>query len=175
MDRNFDRALKLVLQHEGGFVNHPADPGGATNKGITIATYRRYINPKGTVEDLKNLTTEQAGVVYRRQYWDAVLGSQLPDGVDYATFDFAVNSGPSRAAKYLQKVVGVSQDGRIGPQTLAATHRLGRGTVINDLCDSRLAYMKRIRGGSLWKTFGRGWSNRVAGVRKHAMEMSNQI
>jgi lysozyme family protein len=123
MDRNFARSLALVLKSEGGFVNLKADPGGPTNRGITLANFRAYIKPNGTIEDLKNLTVEQAGVCYRRQYWDAICGAELPDGVDYATFDFCVNSGPSRAAKYLQAVVGVVQDGRIGPATVKAALR----------------------------------------------------
>jgi lysozyme family protein len=81
MDRNFNRAVEAVLKHEGGFVDHPKDPGGATNKGITIANFRRYVKPNGTVADLKKLTTDQAKTVYRRMYWDAVHGSELPDGI----------------------------------------------------------------------------------------------
>lgn len=171
MDRNFARALPLILKHEGGFVNHPRDPGGATNKGITLATFRRYVKPGGSVEDLKRLTTAQAGTVYRRQYWDAVHGAELPDGVDYAVFDFAVNSGTSRAAKYLQAVVGAVQDGKIGPNTLKAVRAKDPEDVINALCDMRLAFLKRL---STWGTFGRGWSSRVAGVRKHALEMASE-
>src|SRR5690606_31383462 len=120
MNKNFQQALEKVLKHEGGFVNHPADPGGATNKGITLATYRRYIKRNGTVDDLKALTTEQAGKVYKAQYWDKVRGDDLPSGLDYAVFDFAVNSGPAKAVKELQKVLGVTQDGIIGPITLEA-------------------------------------------------------
>ncbi|MCP4379812.1 MAG: glycoside hydrolase family 108 protein [Hyphomicrobiales bacterium] len=174
MNRNFPRALPLVLKHEGGFVNHPKDPGGATNKGITLATFRRYVKANGIVSDLKKLTIEQAGTVYRRQYWDQVHGAELPDGVDYTVFDFAVNSGPSRAAKYLQSVLGVSKDGRIGPATIAAARKLPAGDIINRLCDARLAFMKRIKskGKRLWDTFGRGWSRRVADVRKHALDMT---
>lgn len=170
MNGNFERALKLVLRHEGGFVNHPRDPGGATNKGITLATFRRYVKPNGTVADLKALTVEQAGIVYRRQYWDAVLGAELPSGVDYAVFDFAVNSGPHRAAQYLQRAAGVSAvDGRIGPMTLAAVRRMPADELINRLCDTRLAFLRRLK---TWPTFGRGWSNRIKGVRKNAVEMA---
>tara|TARA_R110000824_G_scaffold37492_1_gene114980 strand:+ start:1023 stop:1661 length:639 start_codon:yes stop_codon:yes gene_type:complete len=177
--RNASKAIPKILVHEGGFVNHPSDPGGATNKGITIATFRRYIKPSGTISDLKALTTDQAVVVYKRQYWDAVNADLLPDGVDYAVADFAVNSGPSRAAKYLQKVAGVSQDGRIGPDTIAAVRAMPPANVINLLCDDRLAFMRRIQGGKLWVTFGRGWQRRVDDVRsvslqwaKHPLEAS---
>ena len=162
---NAERAIPKILLHEGGFVDHPNDPGGATNKGITIATFRRYIKPSGTVADLKSLTTAQAVIVYKRQYWDAVCADMLPAGVDYAVADFAVNSGPSRAAKYLQRIVGAVEDGVIGPATLTAVKSKDAGKVINELCDDRLAFMKHIRGGSLWKTFGKGWARRVSEVR----------
>ena len=166
------RASEIIprcLKHEGGYVNHPDDPGGPTNKGITLATFRRFIKPSGTIADLKALTTDQAIIVYKRRYWDAVLADNLPFGVDYTTVDFAINSGPHRAAVYLQRVVGAAQDGRIGPKTLAAVRDMPADDVINRLCDERLAYMKRIRGGRLWEKFGRGWSRRVAEVRADAL------
>ncbi|HEX2753704.1 MAG TPA: glycoside hydrolase family 108 protein [Alphaproteobacteria bacterium] len=168
MNRNFERSLSLVLKSEGGFVNDPHDPGGATNLGVTIATFRQYVNPNGTVADLKALTTAQAGKVYKGQYWDAVKGDQLPDGVDYAVFDFAVNSGPGRAAKFLQAIVGVSQDGQIGPATLAAAANLPRSTIIQNICDNRLTFLKGL---PTWSRFGRGWSSRVASVRTVALAM----
>jgi len=171
---NADAAIRKILVHEGGYVNHPSDPGGATNKGITLATFRRYIKPSGTIADLKALTTEQAVVVYKRQYWDAVMADSLPAGVDYAVADFAVNSGPSRAAKYLQAVVGAAQDGKIGPATLAAVNAADPVAVINKLCDNRLAFMKRIQGGKLWVTFGRGWQRRVDEVRSVSLQWAGK-
>lgn len=107
--------------------------------------------------------------LFRRFYWDAVLGAALPDGIDYAVFDFAVNSGPGRAAKYLQAALGVAQDGRIGPATLAAARAKPAGVVIDALCDARLAFLQRL---PTWPTFGRGWSGRVASVRRQALLMS---
>lgn len=168
MDRNFQRALKLVLKHEGGWADHPADPGGATMKGVTLATFRRYVKPNATKDDLRKITDEQLATVYRRFYWDAVLGAELPDGVDYAVFDFAVNSGPSRAAKYLQGVLGVAQDGKIGPQTVKAARSVPLASTINALCDRRLAFLKGLK---TWGTFRKGWSSRVAGVRSEALKM----
>lgn len=170
MDRNFQRALSLVLKSEGGFVNDPRDPGGATNKGVTLATFRAYVDPKGTVADLKKISDAQVATVYRRQYWDAVHGAELPDGVDYAVFDFAVNSGPDRAKKYLQAVLGVAQDGRIGPETIAAAKSKFPATIIHALCDKRLAFLKGLK---TWPTFGKGWERRVANVRSDALSMSN--
>lgn len=173
MHHNADRAIREGLVHEGGYVNHPNDPGGPTNKGITLATFRRYMKPNATIQDLKNLTEEQAIHIYRKRYWDAISGDDLPSGVDLATYDFAINSGPSRAAKYLQKIIGANADGRIGPQTIAAAKAMAADETVNRLCDDRLAFMKRIRGGSLWKTFGRGWQRRVDEVRASALELAS--
>ena len=169
MDRNFERALSLVLAHEGGYVDHPKDPGGATNKGITIGTFRRFINPSGTKDDLKRITNAQVAQVYRRQYWDVVKAGELPDGLDYAVFDFAVNSGPGRAARYLQACVGAVVDGKVGPGTLAAVRNHDAGEIVEALCDDRMDFLRTL---STWKTFGKGWSRRVVGVRTEALDMA---
>ncbi|TPK73321.1 hypothetical protein FJ527_23355 [Mesorhizobium sp. B2-4-18] len=169
MDRNFARALALVLRSEGGWSDNPADPGGATMKGVTLANFRRYVKAGASKADLRKIGDDQVATVFRRFYWDAVLGAELPDGVDCAVFDFAVNSGPGRAAKYLQAVVGAAQDGRIGPATLAAARAKPAGAVIDGLCDARLAFLQRL---PTWATFGRGWSDRVKLVRAQALLMS---
>lgn len=170
---NASRAIELILGHEGGYVNDPRDPGGATNKGITIGTFRRYIKPTGTVDDLKALTTEQAVHVYRRQYWDRVSADALPTGVDYAVADFAVNSGPDRAARYLQAILKVPVDAKIGPKTIAAAKGKPAAFVVNRLCDDRLAFMQRIDGGQMWKVYGRGWQRRVDEVRAVALQWAD--
>jgi lysozyme family protein len=172
MDRNFARALSLVLKSEGGWSDIAADPGGATMKGVTIATFRRYVDPQGTKDDLRHITDAQLAKVYREQYWNAVGGDQLLDGVDYAVFDFAVNSGPGRAARYLQQIVGVAPDGAIGPATIEAVGKMPVGVVINKLCDARLSFLKGL---GTWGTFGKGWSSRVASVRKDALLMASQV
>ncbi|WP_081709399.1 glycoside hydrolase family 108 protein [Mesorhizobium erdmanii] len=169
MDRNFARVLALVLKSEGGWSDNPADTGGATMKGVTLANFRRYVKADASKADLRKIGDDQVATVYRRFYWDAVAGAELPDGVDYAVFDFAVNSGPGRAAKYLQASVGVSQDGRVGPATLAAVRARPAGVVVDQLCDARLAFLKRL---PTWATFGRGWSDRVRSVRADALLMS---
>jgi len=161
--------IPRILKHEGGYVNNRNDKGGPTNRGITIATFRRYVKPKGTITDLKALTEAQAVVVYKRQYWDRVLADMLPHGVDYAVADYAVNSGPSRAAKELQRVVGAVPDGKIGPATLKAVNAMATDTIIRNLCSRRLRFMKAIRGGRDWKSFGRGWQRRVDDVQAHAL------
>lgn len=163
---NFKEALRLVLKHEGGWSDHPADPGGATMKGVTLANFRRYVKPGATKADLRRITDEQIAVVYRRYYWDAVLGAELPSGVDYAVFDFAVNSGPYRAATYLQRIVGAKQDGKIGPATLKAVRARKPEYVAAQLCDARLAFVRGLR---TWPVFGKGWSTRIANVRRTAL------
>lgn len=171
MDRNFAKSLVLVLKSEGGWSDNPKDPGGATMKGVTIANFRRYVKADATKDDLRHITDAQIATVYRRFYWDAVAGAELPDGVDYATFDFAVNSGPSRAAKYLQGVLGVLQDGRIGPATVKAANAKPAGVVIDALCDARQAFLKRL---PTWPVFGKGWNSRVASVRAQSILMAGQ-
>jgi lysozyme family protein len=168
MNRNFRRSLAHVLKHEGGFVNHPKDPGGATNKGITIATFRRYINPHGTVRDLRAITDAEVAKVYKEQYWDAVAGDLLPDGVDFAVFDFAVNSGPSRAIRHLQSAAGVEVDGKLGPLTMSAVAARVPQTLIERICDSRMGFLRSLK---TWPTFEKGWTRRVNEVRAQAKAM----
>lgn len=172
MDTNFHTALAAVLRHEGGYVNHPNDPGGHTNRGITLDTLRSWRRirdmPAPTVASLRNITDDEVAEIYRAQYWDAVRGDDLPGGLDYAVFDFAVNSGPGRAAKALQRVLGVTADGIIGANTLAKAHSCMPVHAINALCDARLSWLKTL---STWKHFGRGWTNRVDGVRSLALNL----
>jgi lysozyme family protein len=169
MKENFGACLAKVLVHEGGWSDHPADPGGATMKGITLATFRSfYRNNRLGKDDLRKITDAQIAEIYRKRYWDAVNGDELPAGVDYAVFDFGVNSGPARSAKFLQRVVGVAQDGAIGPQTLAAINRTGAPETIRLLCDARLAWLKTL---TTFATFGRGWTTRVNAVKRDAQAM----
>jgi lysozyme family protein len=167
MKANFDKCLAEVLNHEGGFVDHPKDPGGATNKGITIGTLRQW-QAGATVNDLRNISDALVVSIYRKGYWDAVRGDDLPSGLDMVAFDAAVNSGPRRGALWLQYAVGVAQDGKIGPQTLAAAEAANRTNAINEALDRRLHFMRNL---PHWPTFALGWSRRIAGVRKfsHAL------
>ena len=163
----FPHWLSLVLVHEGGYVNHPKDPGGATNKGVTQAVYdawrRKHGKPARSVRFIE--TTELEGI-YRKDYWDAISGDELPDGVDYAVFDFAVNSGINRASRYLQRAVGVAEDGKIGPKTLDAVSMHNPKILVNRLCDARMAFL---RGLGTFPVFGKGWTRRVADVRAKAL------
>lgn len=171
----FDAAFALVIKHEGGYVDHPKDPGGATNLGVTIGTLSSWLGRPATRAEVKALTVETVKPIYRRNYWDAVRGDDLPAGLDYAVFDFAVNSGPARSAIYLQNIVGAAPDGKIGPNSIKAVNdyvsRFGAAQLINELCAQRLAFLERL---STWPTFGKGWGRRVVDVRTKAQEMASK-
>ena len=170
MNANFARSLASVLRHEGGYSNHPDDKGGPTNLGITLATFRKWVKKDGTIADLKAMTREQAAKCYRAVYWNCIKGDDLPGGIDYAVFDYCVNSGQGRAAKALQGVLGVEQDGLIGPVTLAAARAADPIKTINALCDQRMAFLRKL---SNWPTFGKGWTSRVEDVRFDAIQLTS--
>ncbi len=165
---SFERSLAAVLKHEGGWADHPSDPGGATMKGVTFATFLRYY-PGSSKSDLRNITDAQLRRIYKAGYWDVIRGDDLPSGLDYAVFDFAVNSGPARAAIFMQELVGTAPDGKIGPLTLKAVESHSAKTLIADLCAKRLAFLQRL---STWPVFGKGWKSRVDGVRTLALQMA---
>ena len=167
----FDACLREVLRHEGGWSDHPKDPGGATMQGITLRTYSRWLRRDATKEELLKIPATHRDAIYRTQYWDAVRAKDLPAGVDLAVFDMAVNSGPVRAARTLQAALGVQVDGKIGPQTIQAAKVVHPSGLISDYCDSRLAFLRSIAG---WETFGRGWKTRVEDVRSVATKMATE-
>ena len=164
MKDNFAEALEHVLKHEGGYVNHPADPGGMTNLGVTKRVWEEWVGHEVDEKTMRELTPAVVGPMYRAKYWDKVKGDDLPDGVDYVVFDAAVNSGPSRAAKWLQACVGVEPDGGIGPKTLAAVAAF-KGDLVDDYSKRRLSFLMDL---PHWPTFSKGWSRRVAEVRSDA-------
>ena len=169
MERNFKDSLSHVLIHEGGWSDHPKDPGGATMKGVTLAVFRRHYGADQTKQNLHDITDEQLQNIYKTGYWDKCKCDDLPPGVDYAVFDAAVNSGPGRSAKWLQAAVGAAQDGAIGPNTLGKIDQNDPINVTNNMCDQRLRFLKSL---SNWKTFGKGWGRRVEGVRATATVMA---
>lgn len=169
MKRNFKKSLKHVLVHEGGWADHPRDPGGATMKGVTLATYQRHFGENKSKDDLRNISDEQLEQIYRSGYWNKCKCDKLPGGVDYAVFDAAVNSGPGRSAKWLQAAVGAKQDGGIGPKTLARVEEHDPIQITDLMCNRRLAFLRSL---STWSTFGRGWGRRVEGVRATAIAMA---
>jgi lysozyme family protein len=170
MKSTFELCLPLLLAHEGGYSNHPSDPGGPTNFGITIFDYRKYVKPGATAADVRGMTVEEAKRIYRTRYWDAQRCDELPAGPDYAVFDYGVNSGIGRSAKVLRRLLGlpdhpVSIDGDV----IAASHTADPSTLVSEICDERLRFLRSLR---IWPIFGEGWGRRVAEVKAVAFAMA---
>ena len=161
---NFSRSLTRVLVYEGGYSNHPADPGGATMKGVIQRVYDAYRDRKGLQRrSVRQLEESELQEIYKKQYCDAVKGDDLPPGVDLVVFDGAVISGPSQSAKWLQRALGVPADGHIGIVTLQAAKTVqNQDGLVDKICDQRLAFLRSLR---TFSTFGKGWTRRVADVR----------
>jgi lysozyme family protein len=138
---NFEHCLKMLLHHEGGFVNHPKDPGGMTNLGVTKKVYDAWIGRESTEAEMRALTPADVGPIYKKNYWDKVRGDDLPAGVDWAAFDWAVNSGAGRPAKAIQRIVGATQDGAIGPKTLQAVMDVEPEKIVEGVYDIRQKLM----------------------------------
>lgn len=170
MKENFDKSFRKLLVHEGGFVNHPSDPGGRTNLGVTQRVWEEWVGHPVDEKTMRSLTPEMVKPLYKRKYWDKVCGDDLPAGVDYCVFDAAVNSGPGRAIKWLQQAVGTTQDGALGPKTLAAVKAADPQLLVVGYNAIRLAFLQDL---PTWDTFGRGWGRRVAEVKQDASEMSS--
>lgn len=171
---NFDQCLQLVLGAEGGFSNHPKDPGGATNLGITLETlsaWRKSKSPDAvtTAADVEKLTLAEATEIYRTNYWNRLRCGDLPSGIDLLVFDFGVNSGPGTSAATLQKVIGAEQDGSIGPLTIHAVGGIDRLKVIRDFSARRLELYRSFKG---FDVFGAGWTNRTNSMEQAALRMA---
>lgn len=168
MKENFDKSLKMILHHEGGYVNHPRDPGGETNLGVTKRVYEEW----GGTKDMKDLTVEDVSPIYKKNYWDRIKGDELPSGLDLCVFDFGVNAGTGRAAKFLQRLVDTTVDGGIGPNSLRAINEhVSRWSIeqtIDDYQAERQKYYEKLK---TFETFGRGWTRRVQETTKEAMNM----
>lgn len=168
MKENYQSSLAAVLKYEGGFSNHPRDPGGATMKGVTQHVYdawrkKRALPPRS----VRNIDQSEIEAIYRRDYWDAICGDDLPSGVDLATFDFSVNSGVGRASRFLRTCVGLVPDGHIDRAVIAAARN--HPDVWAAICDRRLAYLKSL---NTWSSFGVGWERRVSDVRRRAAALA---
>lgn len=170
MIENFKRSLQVVLESEGGWSDHPRDPGGATMKGVTLETFRFHFGRERTKNELRNITNDQLEYIYKVGYWNMCNCDNLPSGVDLVVFDGAVNSGPGRSARWLQSVVNTFQDGAIGPITLSRVSAQLPDKIIKDYSEVRLAFLKRLR---TWDTFGRGWQARVEKTERIALEYAN--
>jgi len=161
------RALELMFGHEGGYSNAKTDSGGPTKYGVTHKTLAAHRGVASvTADQVKTLTLKEAEEIYRQGYWTQSGGDLLPVGLDYAAFDFGVNSGPARAIKVLQQLVGVPADGNAGPQTLAAVEAYGPvEKLIRDFCEARMAYLRSLKNPKTgFPVNGRGWTIRVTGI-----------
>lgn len=174
MLENFNTATGWLLIHEGGYVNHPDDPGGATNRGVTQVVYNSFRKNKGLpTQSVRKITDAEVYEIYNDQYWDKIWGDKLPAGLDYALYDFAVNSGPSRAIKFIQRIVGVKDDGVMGNVTYQAIRsRNDVVGLITKLSENRLAWLKTLRH---WKTFGKGWTRRIMGEQYGIQERDTGV
>jgi lysozyme family protein len=168
----FAAALTEILRHEGGYADHPKDPGGRTMLGVTQRVWEDWTGKPANEAEMRSLTREKVAPLYRKNYWDAVHGDELPGALALCVFDFAVNAGPSRAARYLQKAVGAAQDGQIGPATLAAVDAYvtnnGVAAAVREFQQARRAYYRHL---GTFPTFGKGWLRRVDEVETAALRL----
>lgn len=175
MKGNFEACLTEILHHEGGFVNHPRDPGGMTNLGVTKAVYEAWIGHPVSEQIMRKLTPQLVTPLYKKKYWDVVRGDELPIGLDLCVFDFAVNAGPSRAARYLQRMIGAASDGVLGPQTMSVLNQYMASKkelyAVLYYQDMRRDYYKSL---PAYGTFGRGWDRRVNEVENTATKMAKK-
>jgi lysozyme family protein len=162
---NFDIAFDRLIGHEGGYVNHPDDPGGETNWGITLRTARAA----GYTGSMRDLTRAQAKEIYRTAYWGRAKADQYDGAIAFQLFDAGVNHSPGQAIRFLQRAVGVADDGVVGPMTLAAVHAMSVTDVLSRFNAERLDFYTKL---STWPSFGKGWARRVAGNLKYAAEDS---
>ena len=172
MSANFAAALKVILHHEGLWSDHPSDPGGCTMKGVTMAVFEKFLGRPATKDELKGITDEQLHAIYHRNYWDRITGDRLPAGVNLCLFDMAVNSGPGRAVKLLQEIVGVPADGGLGPRTLAAVAEQDALSLIRQYSEERRKFYKSLK---TFEVFGRGWLRRVDEVEAKAKDMAESF
>ena len=170
---NFYKCLEMILHHEGGYINHPEDPGGMTNMGVTKRVYEEWVGYAVSEHTMKNLKESDVAPIYKKNYWDRLKCDQLPEGLDLCVFDFGVNAGTGRAAKYLQMLIGATKDGAIGPKTLALVDEYvslhGVPEAIDDYQDNRQKYYEKLK---TFETFGRGWTRRNTETTEAAIRMT---
>ena len=171
MKQNFEKCLDMLLKHEGGFVDHPKDPGGMTNLGVTKAVYDKWIGRESTEAEMRGLTQNDVAPIYKNNYWDRCKCDELPSGADWSVFDWAVNSGTGRASKAMQKIVGAKQDGAIGPKTLQMIANEKAEFLVERMYDQRQSFYEKL---NTFETFGRGWTRRNKETKETALELIHE-
>lgn len=174
MKENYEHCLGMILHHEGGYVNHPKDPGGETNMGVTRRVYENWCLEQDLFrKDMKDLEFSDVAPIYKKNYWDRCKCDSLPNGVDLCVFDMGVNAGTGRGARFLQKCVGSISDGAVGPNTLRQVDEWiamrGEEDLITDYSERRRDYYKRLK---TFSTFGRGWIRRVDETEVEALKLA---
>jgi lysozyme family protein len=168
---SYDAALARLLVHEGGYTNDAADPGGPTNFGITIYDYRKYVKPNASAADVRSMRVEEAKAIYRAKYWGAQRCDELPAGVDYAVFDYGVNSGIGRSGKVLRRCLKLADNtSAVNDAVIAAAAAADAKALIVAICDERLRFLQSLR---TWGVFGKGWGARVAEVKAYALQLAS--
>ncbi len=168
MITTFDASFGMLMVHEGGYVNNSADPGGMTNLGVTKRAWEKYVGHPVSEADMRALTPDRVKSFYKTEYWDKIHGDDLPAGLDYCVNDTCVNSGPGRAVMLLQGVLGLKEDGALGPVTLAAVRERDPHDIVPAYCEARLDFMKTL---PTWHVFGEGWEPRVERVQAEALSL----
>lgn len=154
---NFDQAFEKLMGYEGGYSDNPNDPGGETMYGVTKSVAVAF----GYMGAMKDLPVEIAKQIYWTRYWSKIQGDQLPDSIRYAVFDAAVNSGAGQAVKWLQRAIGETDDGILGPKTLATANALNPDGILRRMLAQRLIFMTSLAN---WPTFSKGWARRIGGL-----------
>jgi lysozyme family protein len=175
MKENWKASFDMMLESEGGFSDDERDKGnwlpdgrkGSTNLGVTQGVWEEWVGRQSNEKEMRSLTPAMVEPMYRRKFWDACRCNDLPAGVDYLVFDFAVNAGVGRSAKTLQGAVGTTPDGAIGPLTLAAVNAHTPEELIHEFSEEKVRFYKGLNN----PTFQQGWLNRVAHVKLKASSM----
>jgi len=169
MQGNFKECLDLVLKSEGGFVNHPSDPGGMTNLGVTKRVWQEYTGHEADEKEMRSLTPEKVAPLYEQKYWRPCYGEVLPRGLDFVVFSMGVNAGPGRSVKLLQQSIGCVPDGIIGPRTRELISDSNTATLIAKFSEARREYYRALK---TFPTFGKGWLARVDREESEALNMA---
>ena len=171
MKDNWEQCFALMLKSEGGYTNDPNDPGGMTNLGVTHIDWGKWIGHEPTEEEMRALTPNDVMSLYKAWYWDRIMGDNLPYGVDYAVYDFGVNSGIGRSVRCLQTVLNIAEDGVMGPMTMAAVLQRDPSEIVEQICEERLQFLQSLK---TWQYFGKGWGARVESVSKIGCQMASE-